>query len=119
MSYSRLATIPSGKTVSIEDIPFRVIGILPHRGERAQFFNIQIPSSTLQQIFDPSPSFEHLQMAAEPGFALDLLRPLIMHYVAKLHRFDRTDTAAIDVADTQPIAKAKRFSQASIGSVYL
>jgi putative ABC transport system permease protein len=106
---------PLGETIAIEDIPFRVVGVLPHRGERAQFFNIQIPFSTLQQIYDPNPSFEQLQMAAEPGFALDVLRPLLMHTMAKLHRFDRRDTAAIDVADTY---SAYRQGQAVLSGIH-
>ncbi len=91
---------PLGQIIAIEDIPFRVVGLLTYRSERAQQYNIQIPFTALQRNFDPNPRFDHLQMAAKPGFALDLLRPMLLRHAAGLHRFDPQDTLAVDVADT-------------------
>lgn len=90
---------PIGEFILVGGIPFKVVGVYTKALGEQHPNRFYIPHSTVQRVFDPSPALNMIALTISPGYTWAGLKPRAMRLLARRHRFDPSDAAALDAFD--------------------
>jgi putative ABC transport system permease protein len=90
---------PIGETVSVSGIPFTIIGVYTKALGEQQPNRFYVPFQTVQRTFDPGSTLKMVALTIAPGYTWSDIKPGALALLARHHRFDPGDVAAVESYD--------------------